>query len=129
MRRGLISTTSNEEEEGGSGSGKSANSSTRSADEAAIDRDTAQSEGAWDFIEVTEVSAKDNEGIEDVFVGLATRLVERKEQMEALATRRRQKLAGQHGADRDSIFLGQGADGDYRAGTSKPAAGSWCCGA
>lgn len=142
MRRGLIATTTtttmtpNEDEDGGSGSGKSNNSSTKAADEAAaVDRGVGP-EGAWDFIEVTEVSAKDNEGIEDVFVGLATRLVERREQMEAMATRRRQKLAGQHGADRDSIFLGQGTDsvdGFSRArgqgDGSGAAAGSWCCGA
>ncbi|MCO5600913.1 hypothetical protein L7F22_055030 [Adiantum nelumboides] len=52
-----------------------------------------------DFIDVSEVSSKDNEGIEDVFVGIATRLVERKEAMEELARKR---------LDRTSVFLGEG---------------------
>lgn len=70
----------------------------------------------WDFIEVSEVSSKDNEGIEDVFVGIATRLVERKEEMEALAKSR---------VDRNSVFLGQGDEGDIQVTNQEST--SWCC--
>lgn len=66
-----------------------------------------------DFIDVSEVSSKDNEGIEDVFVGIATRLVERKEAMEELARKR---------LDRTSVFLSEG-----EPHVPEHARVSWCC--
>lgn len=75
----------------------------------------------WDFIEVSEVSAKDNEGIEDVFVGIATRLVERKEELEARALAKKRQ-------ERESIFLGdEAAPAGYPVRTGEQAAASWCC--
>ena len=78
---------------------------------AACTRRTAQDE--VDFIDVSEVSSKDNEGIEDVFVGIATRLVERKEAMEEMARKR---------LDRTSVFLGEG-----EPQVPEHARVSWCC--
>lgn len=68
----------------------------------------------WDYIEVSEVSSKDNEGIEDVFIGIATRLVERKEEMDALLRSRQ---------DRNSVFLTEPMD----QGTNQEGGTSWCC--
>jgi hypothetical protein len=69
----------------------------------------------WDFIEVSEVSSKDNEGIEDVFIGIATRLVERKEEMEALVRSRQ---------DRQSVYLSEANGDDIHQGSGSV---SWCC--
>lgn len=68
----------------------------------------------WDYIEVSEVSSKDNEGIEDVFLGIATRLVERKEEMDALLQSRQ---------DRNSVFLTEPMGQE----TVQEGGASWCC--
>lgn len=77
----------------------------------------------WDFIDVTEVSAKDNEGIEDVFSGITARLVERREQLEAQAEARKRQ-------QRQSIFLGDDDHSNDVAGERRgngSAQSSWCC--
>lgn len=78
----------------------------------------------WDFIDVTEVSAKDNEGIEDVFVGIATRLVERREELEAQAEAR-------HRQERTSIFLNDEHPGEHVSQDARSNdtvyQSNWCC--
>lgn len=69
----------------------------------------------WDYIEVSEVSSKDNEGIEDVFISIATRLVERKEEMEALIRSRQ---------DRKSVYLSEANSEDIQESNGSV---SWCC--
>lgn len=76
----------------------------------------------WDFIEVSEVSAKDNEGIEDVFVGIATRLVERKEELEA-------RIAARKRRERESVFLTEeNAPAGYSSDRpNNQTSSGWCC--
>ncbi|UZJ56602.1 hypothetical protein CBS101457_005922 [Exobasidium rhododendri] len=107
-------TKGGEEEEGADVDANSTPSSSSSGGGAQGGEKSKQED--WDLIEVSEVSSKDNEGIEDVFVGIATRLVERKEEMEALAKSR---------LDRNSVFLGDDSDGDIQV--KKQESGSWCC--
>ncbi|KAK4047962.1 hypothetical protein OIO90_006000 [Microbotryomycetes sp. JL221] len=64
-------------------------------------------------VDVTEVSAKDDFGIEDVFLMITTRLVERKQKIEHDRVLR----------SRDSIMLRDNAEDD----ANKSAAGGWCC--
>lgn len=76
----------------------------------------------WDFIEVSEVSAKDNEGIEDVFAGIATRLVERREELEA-------RIAARKRRERESVFLTEeNAPAGYSVNRpNNETASGWCC--
>lgn len=73
------------------------------------------------YIEVSEVSAKDNEGIEDVFLGIATRLVERKEELEAREMARKRQ-------ERESVFLSADNTANMMGGNGAggPQA-NWCC--
>lgn len=75
---------------------------------------------AWDAIEISEVSAKDDEGIEDVFLAVTRRLVERKAQIE------RERMM----RERDSVHLGVGAmESALQAQEDQRAKGgsSWSC--
>ncbi|KAJ9477244.1 GTP-binding protein YPT52 [Pseudozyma hubeiensis] len=82
----------------------------------ALDRDFTLS---WDLVEVSEVSAKDDRGIEEVFLAVTKKLVERRTQIE-------QERASR---ERNSIFL-SGSDAE-NALQDAPAivTNSWtCCG-
>ncbi|PWN97415.1 ras-domain-containing protein [Tilletiopsis washingtonensis] len=71
----------------------------------------------WEFVDVSEVSAKAGEGIEDVFVSIASRLVERKAEIEEERRRR----------ERDSVLLQNaptlGADEE----AAQARANGWTC--
>ncbi|PWZ00442.1 ras-domain-containing protein [Testicularia cyperi] len=79
-------------------------------------------DATWDRIQVSEVSAKDDRGIEEVFLAITKQLVERGAQIEAERARR----------ERNSIFLSSsGGSTEGGAGESQPAINpnSWtCCG-
>lgn len=108
----------NQDADGNSSPSTSSSSNGNNNNNAGVSFSPTNANGEeWDEIEISEVSSKDNEGIEDVFVGIATRLVEKKEEMEALARSK---------ADRNSIYLGQDDD-DKNQEASKQTYTSWCC--
>ncbi|PWN51052.1 ras-domain-containing protein [Violaceomyces palustris] len=75
----------------------------------------------WENVEISEVSAKDDEGIEDVFLSITRKLVEKKALIE------RERVA----RERDSIILGDGdwdsAPGGNGHRESANADNSWGC--
>ena len=76
---------------------------------------------SWDVVEVSEVSAKDDRGIEEVFLAVTKKLVERRTQIE-------QERADR---ERNSIFLSSHDADQLLAGNHQPAItpNSWtCCG-
>lgn len=66
-------------------------------------------------VTVAEVSAKDDEGIEDMFLSIASKLVERKARIESDRVLR----------SRDSVMLHEQAQRGAPAGST--ASASWCC--
>ncbi|KAN0064152.1 hypothetical protein ACQY0O_003319 [Thecaphora frezii] len=76
---------------------------------------------SWEQIEVSEVSAKDDEGIEDVFLSITKKLVERKAVIE------QERLA----RERNSIILSESswdnAGGPNARGGGAPGETAWTC--
>lgn len=76
---------------------------------------------SWDVIELSEVSAKDDRGIEEVFLAVTKKLVERRSQIEQERAHR----------ERNSIFLSSQDANQLLTGVDQPAItpNSWtCCG-
>lgn len=71
----------------------------------------------WEFVDVSEVSAKAGEGIEDVFVSIASRLVERKAEIEEERRRR----------ERDSVLLQNAPQVGASEHTYEARAAGWTC--
>lgn len=105
----------------GSSAASSGSAASDPGRDAAADLDAFGFSLSWDVVEVSEVSAKDDRGIEEVFLAVTKKLVERRSQIEHDRAER----------ERNSIFLSSHDADQLLAGADQPAItpNSWtCCG-
>ncbi|SPO49193.1 related to GTP-binding protein Rab5c [Moesziomyces antarcticus] len=105
----------------GSSGASSGSAGSDTGRDVAADLDAFGFSLSWDVVEVSEVSAKDDRGIEEVFLAVTKKLVERRSQIEHDRAER----------ERNSIFLSSHDADQLLAGSDQPAItpNSWtCCG-